>query len=61
MTFTYYLWLLKLKSLFFQKGLALFFVAIAAFFKIYQIIKLKILKLILAFFLQILRHLQNFC
>ena len=36
-TFTYYLSHLKLKSLFFQKGLALFFVAIAVFYEIYKI------------------------
>ena len=33
----------------------------AAFFKIYQILKLKFLKLNFGNFLQILRHLQNFC
>ena len=49
----------KTKESVFSKRAGPFFVAIAAFFKIYQIIKLKFLKL--GNILQFLRHLRNCC
>ncbi len=49
----------KTKESVFSKRAGPFFVAIAAFFKIYQILKLKFLKF--DKILQILRHLQFFC